>query len=403
MSQNQPNLNQKRPAPAQNNKQAQGQSRPAPSKQPQRPPQGNKKPAQAPSKAPKTQAFNAVNKHNAHKSPKSRKRLVIAICAVIVLILATLLVLIIGNIMNKIKNPSTPADPNATYVEKTADDINIGNLLLINKDTQFDYAVNGLLTNSYDSLPNGIINLWTFKNNSANNAETKINIPGTDINAPTYELANRELANQICLEETTLHAFNKMMLDYCKTIDLSTYTEGSASKINVAWGWSHESDLLNNDIPTYGNAFFNHANGKTITLMKVKTGQEQDRITESILKNDFEWIYNHAHEYGFINLYPNACEEHTGFNSNGRLHLRYVGVEHATYIFENGICLDEYIGLLSANHGYSNPISITANGKEYQVYYVKCDHQSVQVPVPNGSTYTISGDNMNGFIVSVEK
>ena len=187
MSQNQSTSNQKRPAPAQNNKQApqpnkpaQNQNRPAPTQKkpaqnPQKSAPNQKRPAPAPQKAPKTQAFNAVNNKNKGKNPtKPSKKLIIAACVVIVLILATVLVLIVGNIMNKIQHPTTQ-DPNTTiYVEKSADDIKIGNLLLINQKNQFDYTVNGLVATDYITLPNSIENLWAFKNNSANNTETKI-------------------------------------------------------------------------------------------------------------------------------------------------------------------------------------------------------------------------------------
>ena len=225
-----------------------------------------KKPATNAKKAPKTQAFDAVKaKKKSHKSSPAKKRIVIAIFLVIILILAALATLIIGNILNKYKDLQNQPeqDPNVTYVEKSADDIKVGDLLLLSQNNPFDYTINGLVGTQYNAPPKTIINLWAYKNNTANNVETKINIPGTEIYAPTYELAGNSYANQICLEETTLHAFNQMMLDYCRTLDLSSHTEGSASKINVAWGWSHENDLINNDIPKYGNAFWNQADGKS--------------------------------------------------------------------------------------------------------------------------------------------
>ena len=128
-----------------------------------------------------------------------------------------------------------------------------------------------------------------------------------------------------------------------------------------------------------------------------------------MLKNDFLWIYEHAHEYGFIISFPDKCTHLNNekgedpYLKKERLHLRYVGVEHATYIYENGICLEEYLELLRTNHGYNNPLTFNANGKEYQVYYVKYSGNPTQIPIPKDSKYTSSGDNMNGFIVTVEK
>jgi hypothetical protein len=264
-----------------------------------------------------------------------------------------------------------------------------------------DYALNNMVSSSYDNLPDGIVNLWSYKNNPENKLNTKINIFG-DTYAPTYELSGNALANKICLEASTLDAFNQMMLDYCATLDLSSYSSGSASKINVAWGWSYEEDL-EQDVTKYGYTFLDHASGRTLTLKQVKEGNEQIALTESILKKDYKWIYENAHNYGFIIRYPNEHENHTGFNSETRAHLRYVGVEHATYIYENGLCLEEYLELIKTNYTINNPLTFTAQGKEYQVYYFKYSGNPTSIPVPKDSNHNISGDNMNGFIITVEK
>ena len=351
----------------------------------------------------KTRAFNTTAKpKNNTKHRKSKKRIrqqvVISIFSVIALILVVFATLIIGKIimLKKDGNP-TPSTPESVYtVPCYAEDVKKGDLLLINTEYPFDYAKNNLLSTSYSNPPDGLVNLWAFKNNSSNNNETKIN------NIPTYELANPKFANQICLEENTLHAFNQMLLDYCQTLNLDNYISGSASNINVAWGWSHQNGLVE-DIEEYGNSFHNHADGKSITLMYVNSDLTSERVTENVLKNKLSWIYENAHKYGFIIRYPNACKDHTGFDSNARIHLRYVGVAHATYIYENGCCLDKYIETLRTSYSYNNPLEITANGKTYNVYYVAASGTPTNVPVPENKTYYISGDNVNGFILTVVK
>jgi hypothetical protein len=358
----------------------------------------------------KTKAFStsaAKSKKSIKNKKRVRRKVVVSIFAVIALILVIFATLIIAKIIEKANDsgitPNSPSNENITYIPRDAGNVKMGNLILIDKNHPFDYAMNNLVASSYDNLPQGIVNLWAFKNNSANKSETKIQIESLGISAPTYELSSPTLANQICLEENTLRSFNQMMLDYCKTLDLSDYSSGSASKINVAWGWSHENDLQN-DIAAYGNAFLSHADGKSITLKQVKAGNEQITITENNLKNNFKWVYNNAHKYGFIIRYPNACENHTGFNSEDRVHLRYIGIEHATYIFNNNICFEEYLELIRIGHNYNNPLMInSADGKTYNVYYVECSGKDTAIPVPKDSNYVISGDNMNGFIISVEK
>lgn len=67
------------------------------------------------------------------------------------------------------------------------------------------------------------------------------------------------------------------------------------------------------------------------------------------LKQDFadypdgKWINEHCQEYGFIIRYPKGKTDITGYDYEP-WHLRYVGVEAATYIMENGLTLEEYVG-----------------------------------------------------------
>ena len=49
----------------------------------------------------------------------------------------------------------------------------------------------------------------------------------------------------------------------------------------------------------------------------------------------------HCAEYGFIIRYPEDKEDVTEINYEP-WHLRYVGNPAATYIMENGLCLEEF-------------------------------------------------------------
>jgi len=54
------------------------------------------------------------------------------------------------------------------------------------------------------------------------------------------------------------------------------------------------------------------------------------------------WVNQNAHRFGFIISYPQNREADTGFIYEP-WHLRYVGVEVATEIFENGFILEEFL------------------------------------------------------------
>ena len=53
------------------------------------------------------------------------------------------------------------------------------------------------------------------------------------------------------------------------------------------------------------------------------------------------WMAEHCQEYGFILRYPADKEEITEINYEP-WHMRYVGIPAATYIMENGLCLEEF-------------------------------------------------------------
>ena len=69
-----------------------------------------------------------------------------------------------------------------------------------------------------------------------------------------------------------------------------------------------------------------------------------DSANTEVCSNDavWDWMKRHCQEYGFIWRYPGVKSDITGI-SNESWHFRYVGVEAATYIMENQLCLEEYL------------------------------------------------------------
>lgn len=57
---------------------------------------------------------------------------------------------------------------------------------------------------------------------------------------------------------------------------------------------------------------------------------------------EYEWAKINAHKYGFIIRYTKDNSFITGYKDEP-WHIRYVGVDNATYIYENNITLEEYI------------------------------------------------------------
>lgn len=59
--------------------------------------------------------------------------------------------------------------------------------------------------------------------------------------------------------------------------------------------------------------------------------------------NEYKWLINNAHKYGFILRYPENKTEITGIIFQP-WHWRYVGVTAATEMKEKNLCLEEYLG-----------------------------------------------------------
>ena len=58
----------------------------------------------------------------------------------------------------------------------------------------------------------------------------------------------------------------------------------------------------------------------------------------------YKWLLEHCAEYGFIHRFPSGKEDVTGVMYEP-FHFRYVGVEAAQYIEQNGLCFEEFIAL----------------------------------------------------------
>lgn len=64
------------------------------------------------------------------------------------------------------------------------------------------------------------------------------------------------------------------------------------------------------------------------------------------------WVAEHAHEYGFIIRYPDGMEGITGYKYEP-WHIRYVGSEVATEIYNRKTCLETYLGLPNSEYSGS--------------------------------------------------
>lgn len=121
-------------------------------------------------------------------------------------------------------------------------------------------------------------------------------------------------------------------------------------------------------------------------------------------EEEYLWIYENAHKYGFVLRYPEEKSEITGIAYEA-WHFRYVGVPHAYYMYTEKLVLEEYLELLMTNYLYneSHLIIDCDDGSSYEIYYVTADdYGNAEIILPTGFEYSVSGDNVGGYIVTVK-
>lgn len=115
----------------------------------------------------------------------------------------------------------------------------------------------------------------------------------------------------------------------------------------------------------------------------------------------YKWINENCYKYGFIMRYDEEKKALTGI-SYEPWHFRYVGKVHAQIMRELNLCLEEYIEFIK---GYTYEMSdmrgITASTHDYWIYYISAEGEITHIPLPKSKEWTVSGNNQDGFIVTV--
>lgn len=122
--------------------------------------------------------------------------------------------------------------------------------------------------------------------------------------------------------------------------------------------YARQSELFSQRIKYFTDRGFEQNAARTEaekTVMPPGSSEHQlgvsiDISTDGNTQHNFQqlpqgrWITENAHLFGFVIRYPEDKVGITGINYEP-WHLRYVGVEHASYMYNHGLCLEEYVAL----------------------------------------------------------
>ena len=110
--------------------------------------------------------------------------------------------------------------------------------------------------------------------------------------------------------------------------------------------YEYQNKLYNDYVANYGVDYANNCSAKPgysehQTGLAIDVSTPGANTTTFDTTDEFKWLENNAHKYGFILRYPKGKQYLTGIAYES-WHYRYVGKKIAKYIHDNGITYDEY-------------------------------------------------------------
>ena len=105
-------------------------------------------------------------------------------------------------------------------------------------------------------------------------------------------------------------------------------------------------------------------------------------------------------QYGFIERYPQKKESITGI-AHEPWHFRYIGVPHAEIMKKNDLCMEEYITFIKQFAYGEQKYNFTVAQKNFSVSYLPASEaEIVCIEIAEDVSYTISGNNIDGYIIT---
>ncbi len=276
--------------------------------------------------------------------------------------------------LEKAKLEADKADPSKTVFENISvktSDVYRGDLILVNEDYEYHSGGEDLV---------GI--------NEMNERTNRDFFSAVDYDYTIIRQAYEPMA--------------KMIEDFYKKYDNTSLIIYGSYRTTEFQKQLYEDDLANSGddastrvaLPGHSE----HETGYAFDFSETETNDYQGT-------GDYAWINENSYKYGFVERYKEDKTDITKIQIEP-WHFRYVGIPHAYYMVKNNLCLEEYVESVRQYTYGGNTLQFTAeDGVTYEIYYVPVDMnaESAEIPVPAGKKYDISGNNYDGFIVTLYK
>jgi D-alanyl-D-alanine carboxypeptidase len=257
-----------------------------------------------------------------------------------------------------------------TYYDYTEEGVHTGQLILVNAGNAYVFPENPDLFSVYENK--------------------------TD----SYKVSSTDLK----LERNTMLALNEMMDAFYEKYNLGDVliTGGYRDYDTQMDLYSRRVEAVGLDAVTGYIALAGYSEHHTALSFDLSVYTDDGVSMTLADKTQYSWIADNCHKYGFVIRYAPGKKNITGIFGE-EWHFRYVGHPHAYYMKKHDLCLEEYIDLL---RGYTfegeHLIFSDDLGGRYEIYYIPLTNGSTtKIPVPENTDYIVSGNNINGYIVTL--
>ncbi|MBA2941328.1 M15 family metallopeptidase [Paenibacillus sp. CGMCC 1.16610] len=201
---------------------------------------------------------------------------------------------------------------------------------------------------------------------------------------------HKELVNGYGLLDNTIRLSQSIVKNFTTMIQAADKEGIHHFIINSGYRDNKEQSKLYKDMgPDYALPAGNSEHNLGIALDIGSTQSEMSQAPEG------NWLKKNAATYGFILRYPKDKTAITGIQYEP-WHFRYVGVPHSLIMQQKNLTLEQYLDFLKQQQ----TLTTTVLGVKYEISYHPIS-KNTTIQVPNKLKYELSGNNMDGVIVTV--
>lgn len=107
-------------------------------------------------------------------------------------------------------------------------------------------------------------------------------------------------------------------------------------------GWARQLGIEEADNVSARPGYSEHTLGTAIDFMSQDSGFEFTNEFDKTIAG--QWLKKNSYKYGYIQSYPEAKKEETGYNYEA-WHYRYIGIENAKKVLYSGLTLNQWLDI----------------------------------------------------------